>query len=202
MARAIILLVVSLELGACSSRAGYIRGPDGDDWLAVRCSRRKHVNCLQRAGKLCPDGYTVSDAAPVAGTMLIKCNGGSPKDRARNSGEPSEPTRASARVVFRFRAPYPAASPVHFANDEVTCTAAEGAQLAKQGFGEVVGVAAEASPPAATPPPPLPPTAAPPPPPPPPVAEQLSPEEQEAQRKREAEFEAWKKTQPAGTVAE
>ena len=54
-----LLFFMSLLTG-CASRASYIRGSDGADWVVITCSR-DHTNCLERAGEECPGGYVVGE---------------------------------------------------------------------------------------------------------------------------------------------
>jgi len=68
-----VMAVVAVLLAGCSSRIHTVRGPDGNAWTAINCSRRNQTNCFKRAGQLCPSGYDVAPESGIAGNMLIRC---------------------------------------------------------------------------------------------------------------------------------
>jgi hypothetical protein len=91
------LFILGALLVACSHVSSRpVSGPDGQPgWYAIDC-KRTHANCEQRAGELCPGGYTVArsdgrqgvlvvaneDGASARttyrGEMLVKCAASSP----------------------------------------------------------------------------------------------------------------------------
>lgn len=62
-------LVLVLALAGCTS-ARTIRGPDGEAWLAISCTKSQ-TYCWERAGMECPHGYDVADEQGHGGTMLV-----------------------------------------------------------------------------------------------------------------------------------
>lgn len=100
-----------LCLSACASITPVeFKGPNGNPAFSMRCSGmgRTLEDCYQKAGELCPNGYTVVDRAssvigvPVRGGMLmapqhslaVECSTGSPSGGATRS----ETKRANLEV--------------------------------------------------------------------------------------------------------
>lgn len=76
-----VLLAVGivLVLTACTTmdiEPQKFRGPSGNDAYSMRCSGmgRTLDACYQKAGELCPNGYTIIDRA--SGTVAVPTTGG------------------------------------------------------------------------------------------------------------------------------
>jgi hypothetical protein len=99
-------LVVSglFVLGCSKPELTPVKGPDGQEWVAITCSRGAK-NCWKAAGEFCPNGYESADevqstthgflfSTHMRDEMLVRCK--SPEASA-------EPVRAS-----RHASPAPA----------------------------------------------------------------------------------------------
>lgn len=90
---AAFLAVALLGLAACGASASRVTGPDGSfNWYAITCRRNK-MNCVEKAGEVCPNGYRSAEendrdgayavvdrsggfaTTTYHGEMLIKCKG-------------------------------------------------------------------------------------------------------------------------------
>jgi hypothetical protein len=49
-----------LGIAGCSHDAAPVRGPDGQEWVALSCSHDAR-GCWRKAGEFCPTGYDVAD---------------------------------------------------------------------------------------------------------------------------------------------
>src|SRR6185437_15192043 len=56
------LTSLALAAAGCSQSVTPVRGPDGQEWVAVSCSHGEK-NCWQAAGEACPLGYDKADEA-------------------------------------------------------------------------------------------------------------------------------------------
>jgi hypothetical protein len=74
--------VVALVAAGCAATVTRVRGPDGDDWLAIEC-KHSAATCYEAAGEACPNGYIIADirhgsAGSVSyGTVTAQRNFGS-----------------------------------------------------------------------------------------------------------------------------
>jgi hypothetical protein len=66
-------IVVSLfALAGCARDASPVKGPDGQEWVAISCSHDAR-GCWQKAGEFCPTGYEVADEVQSThGFLLFK----------------------------------------------------------------------------------------------------------------------------------
>jgi hypothetical protein len=73
------LLILSAFLTACAVNPEPFIGPDGKQSYYMRCSGagRSIPQCFQKAGELCPQGYTIIDRSsstvgvPVNGSVMM-----------------------------------------------------------------------------------------------------------------------------------
>jgi hypothetical protein len=78
--KGITILAASLSLAACASvQPVPFKGPNGNSAYSMNCSGfgRSLVGCYQKAGEICPEGYTIIDrsssvaAIPMNGSFVI-----------------------------------------------------------------------------------------------------------------------------------
>lgn len=75
--KVLIAVGITLVLAACATiEPQKFRGPSGNDAYSMRCSGmgRTLDACYQKAGELCPNGYTIIDR--TSGTVAVPATGG------------------------------------------------------------------------------------------------------------------------------
>ena len=84
MRKIIGLVLVGISILACSRRElTPLKGPDGQEWIAISCTRGAE-NCWKAAGEFCPNGYINADevqstqrgflfSSHMRDEMLIRC---------------------------------------------------------------------------------------------------------------------------------
>jgi hypothetical protein len=67
------VVAIALVLVGCAT-AKPITGPDGRQAFLIRCSRDQGV-CVEKAGEVCPRGYTVLGASGTEGAFVSSGGG-------------------------------------------------------------------------------------------------------------------------------
>ena len=66
------LLIPGLFIVGCSgARLSPVKGPDGQEWVAISCSHRAQ-NCWEAAASFCPNGYETADEVQSTHGFLFK----------------------------------------------------------------------------------------------------------------------------------
>lgn len=75
MQRVLIIIAVVVLASCASIEPKQFIGPNGNAAYSMRCSGmgRTLDACYQKAGEVCPDGYTITDRA--SGTVAVPVNG-------------------------------------------------------------------------------------------------------------------------------
>ena len=73
--RQIIIATITLILSGCAVEPKQFIGPNGKTAYSMRCSGmgRSLDECYQKAGEMCPNGYTIVDRS--TGTVAVPVNG-------------------------------------------------------------------------------------------------------------------------------
>lgn len=71
-----LMSVVLVALAGCAIAPQQVRGPDGKTAYAMRCSGagRTLEACYEKAGDVCPTGYSVVDrSSGLQQTLVVQC---------------------------------------------------------------------------------------------------------------------------------
>jgi hypothetical protein len=80
----IIILIVTVFISACAVEPVRFNGPNGNAAYSMKCSGmgRSLDECYQKAGEVCPQGYTIIDRSsspigvPVNGSIMVSARQG------------------------------------------------------------------------------------------------------------------------------